>query len=377
MNIKNVLYIHLFYTFIFCYPDNYEHLYRWLINNGAFISKKIIPKEESIYNRYIITSEKIYPKEEILFIPDKLTISTLSNIVFNRCKKDFMDYYSFATREEKASFNYDCLVYFLTIDINNTNSFYKDYYNYLPNISELDFPLYFSEEEKNILNKIELDTQIRRQDFFLNKALKPIKNKIIKMENGLEKFKKNFIYVSTRNFGRRGSFFEDVNTLVPFLDLLNHNNDYNSWFYYDEKRDGFVLFSLKEIEKNEEITISYGKYNNLYLYCMYGFTLKDNIYKSSIYVKVKNKKFFLYEKIKEEEIMKVVNDFKPKNITIKKNIIIDIKNSLENKLNEYQKYIQIYKNNINILNICEDLKWVVKEYILLCENIILNMNIKE
>ena len=74
-----------------------------------------------------------------------------------------MEYYSFATRKEKSSFDYDCLVYFLKIII--------------------------------------------------------------------------IIYPHT------------------FLDLLNHNNDYNSWFYYDEKRDGFTL-------------ISYGKFNNIYLYSM-------------------------------------------------------------------------------------------------------------
>ena len=109
---------------------------------------------------------------------------------------------------------------------------------------------------------------------------------------------------------------------------------------------------------------------------MYGFTTKDNIYKSSIVIEIKDVKFVLFEKIKEEEIMKVVNFFRPKNNNIKKNIIIEIKNTLENKLIVYEKYIQIYKDNINILNICEDLKWVVKEYILLCEKIILNNNLK-
>ena len=370
MNIKNVLYIHLLYTLIICYSNNYEKLYNWLISNGAYISKKLIPKEQSLYNRYIVTGEKINQKEELLFIPNKLTISTLNDIVLDKCQKDFMNYYSSLTREEISSFDYDCLVYFLTIDIDNNQSFFKNYYNYLPEISQSDFPLYFTDEEKNILSKIELDTQISRQDIFLEKALMPVKNKIIKIENGLEKFKKNFIYVSTRNFGRRGSFYDDVNTLVPYLDLLNHSNDYNSWFYYDEKRDGFILYAIKNIEKNEEITISYGKFNNLYLYSMYGFTIKDNIYKSSIYIKIKNKKFVLFEKVKEGEIIKIINFFKPTNISEKNNLILEIKNALENKLKEYEKYVGIFKNNINIVNICDDLKWIAKEYILLCEKMI-------
>ena len=370
MDIKNVFYFNLFFTLIISYSDNYNNLYKWLINNGAYISKKIFPREESPFNRYILTKEKIYQKEKILFIPNQLTISPLHNIVLEKCQKDFKEYYSCATKEEKSSFDYDCLVYFLTTDIDNKQSFYKDYYNYLPKISKLDFILYFNEEEINDLNKIELDIQIRRQNFFLNKALKPVKKIIDNMENGLDKFKNNFIYVSTRNFGRRGSFFEDVNTLVPYLDLLNHDNNYNSWFYYDEKRDGFILFAIKDIEKNEEITVSYGRLNNIYLYTMYGFTIKDNIYKPSILLEVEKEKFTLFERVKEEEIIKVVKYFTSRNIMEKTDAINIIRNSLENKLNEYGKYIQSYQNNLNIINICEDLSSIVKQYIILCENLI-------
>ena len=191
----------------------------------------------------------------------------------------------------------------------------------------------------------------------------------MKMENGLEEFQKNFIYVSSRNFGRRGSFYDEVNTLVPFLDLINHNNNYNSWFFYDEKRDGFILYALKDIEKNEEITISYGQFNNIYLYTMYGFTIKDNIYKSNIYLELNKKNFILFKSVNEKEIMKVINFFKPQNLNEKKSLIIQIKNSLKLKQSIYNKYIQIYQNNINIVNICEDLKWVVNQYILFCEKL--------
>ena len=293
MNIKNIFLLFYFYTLISCYSDNYEKLYKWVTNHGAFISKKLIPKENSIYNRCLITTDKIKEKEEILFIPDKITISTLNKIVLDRWKEDFRDFLSFAEKEEKSSFDYDCLVYFLTVDMDNKNSFFRHYYDYLPEVSKLEYPIYFSEEEKISFMQIELEIQIRRQEYFFNKSLKPIKNKIIKIENGIEKFKKNFIYVSTRNFGRRGSFFQNVNTMVPYLDLLNHNNDYNTWFYYDEKRDGFALYATRDIQKNEELTLSYGKYNNVYLYWLYGFTIKNNIFHSSINIKIKNEVFTL------------------------------------------------------------------------------------
>ena len=103
---------------------------------------------------------------------------------------------------------------------------------------------------------------------------------------------------------------------------------------------------------------------------MYGFTIKDNIYKQSIYLEVDDTKVVLFENIKKDEIMKVFNLFNPKNIKEKNDLFLKIINSLKNKLNVYQQYIQAYQNNMNILNIIEDLKWVVNQYILLCNNLI-------
>ena len=122
---------------------------------------------------------------------------------------------------------------------------------------------------REISTQTTVDYEIQRQKYFYEKSIKYIKDKL---KNGLEIYKKNFILVSTRNMERRNSFFEEVNTLVPYLDLINHNNNYNSYFIYDEKRDGFCLYSIKNINKNEEITISYGKLNNIVLdICNIGF----------------------------------------------------------------------------------------------------------
>ena len=83
-----------------------------MVGNGAYISDKIIPIEKSIYNRYIVAKEKIYQNEELVFIPDHLTISTLNSLVYNICTYDFREFLSYAEKEEKNSFDYDCLVYF-------------------------------------------------------------------------------------------------------------------------------------------------------------------------------------------------------------------------------------------------------------------------
>ena len=48
----NIFFI-LIIPIIVCNYDAYINLYNWLISNGAFISKKIIPFEADKYNRYI------------------------------------------------------------------------------------------------------------------------------------------------------------------------------------------------------------------------------------------------------------------------------------------------------------------------------------
>ena len=349
-----------------CFSVHYENLYNWLISNGAFISKKIMPIEQNSYNRYIISKEEIKKNEEIIFIPNELTLSTLNSIVSGVCKTGFEEFNSYASKEEKFSYDFDCLVYFLTIDMDNKNSFFTNFYNYFPKISKNDFPLYFPEEKISLLNKIELDIEIGRQKFFFNKSLNPVKNKILKIENGLEKFKKNFIYVSTRNLERRSSFFEDVNTLVPYLDLLNHDNNFNTWFFYDEKREGFSLYAIRNIEKKEEIKISYGKLNNLYLYSIYGFTIKDNIYRANINIKLFGKKITLFPNNKEAQVKKIMKLYKDID---KIKLIKEIKQALNNRLNEYQNILDKFNNDININNICNELITTVNNYSLLFNNI--------
>ena len=352
-----------------CFSQYYTNLYNWLISNGAFISKKIIPVEHDIYNRYIKSTDIINKNEEIIFIPNELTLSTLNSKVSEVCNFGFKEYNTYATKEEKFSYDFDCLVYFLTIDINNTNSFFVHFYNYFPEISKNDFPLYFPEEKISLLEQIELDSEIQRQKYFFNKSLNPVKNEILKIKNGLEKFRQNFILVSTRNLERRNSFFEEVNTLVPFLDLLNHNNDFNAWFFYDEKREGFSLYTIKNIDKNEEITISYGKLNNVYLYSIYGFTIKDNIYKANINLKLFGKKITLFPNNKQTQIKKVIKLYKDID---ERKLIAEFKKSLVNRLNEYQNVLSKFKNDINIINICNDLISTVKEYISLSEKLFLS-----
>ena len=81
--------------------------------------------------------------------------------------------------------------------------------------------------------------------------------------------------------------------MVPFLDLLNHSDKNNTHWFYDEIKGGYVLVAVRDIEKNEEITDSYGKYYNSLLYRTYGFVIPGNSYHDKVLVIIEGDKFYL------------------------------------------------------------------------------------
>jgi hypothetical protein len=66
-------------------------------------------------------------------------------------------------------------------------------------------------------------------------------------------------------------------TLVPMLDFVNHSLKPNAMYKYCGKQHQFALHPLREIEDEEEITISYGEQrSNSSFFALYGFLDLDN-----------------------------------------------------------------------------------------------------
>ena len=61
-------------------------------------------------------------------------------------------------------------------------------------------------------------------------------------------------------------------TIVPILDLCNHNNNENAIHHFDIKNQTFSLIALKDIDINTNIYISYGKLRDSHSFMsIYGF----------------------------------------------------------------------------------------------------------
>ena len=240
-----------------------------------------------------MTSQKIYRKEKLLYIPDKVSLSIIHKLIFRKCLEAY-------SQEEDSEF--DCLVYFMTIDKYNSSSFFNPYYDYLPKLIKSDFITDFSQEEIKLYKDIGITQGIESYNRFYKKAFEPVEQKLkifseknkIKYEEILNEFEYNFNLVATRNFGRPGSYY-DHSTMVPFLDLINHSDNNNTYWYYEDLNMGYTLIAGRDIEQNEEIVDLYGKYHNSYLYITYGFVIPGNKYHEYVNINIKGESYRLHE----------------------------------------------------------------------------------
>ncbi|KAF4319729.1 hypothetical protein BBO99_00003486 [Phytophthora kernoviae] len=97
----------------------------------------------------------------------------------------------------------------------------------------------------------------------------------------LERFMWAYSVVSSRAFKIAG---EQEPTLLPVIDMANHAVE-NPAAHIVRADDGsFQLTTLRKVEKNEPVTISYGDLSNAQLLCRYGFVLSTRASSDSILI---------------------------------------------------------------------------------------------
>ena len=273
-------YLNLIQVIISISPE-YNNLISWIRNNGGFISDKITPDESSEFNRIMLSNKTISKNELISFIPEKIILSSINPLLNSICRRAYGLYHSS---------DLECITFFMTLDKFNKTSFFKPYYDYLPKFDMGGAPTSFSEKKLKFYEELEFDLYVGISNHKLQNAYNEEVEKILEekgIKNPFEEFKYNYELVKSRNFARPGSdFFFDLNSCVPFIELLNHDNNYNTDFEFDEKNKGFILKAVRDINLGEELTLSYGNESNINLFVTYGFTLKNNIYKNSMRVKI-------------------------------------------------------------------------------------------
>ena len=332
------------------FSKEYLNLVNYIKSYGGYINPKLSINEISSTNRYVMAKENINKNEILLFIPEKILISKLHVNVNRKCNE------AYGFQEDH---DYDCLVYFMTIDKYNSSSMFKPYYDYLPKIDKNDFIIGLTKEEINKYNKTGITDGLHQFYYFFNLSLEPVEEKLkifakkhkIKYEQILEEFLINFILVGTRNFGRP-DYFADYSTLVPYLDLLNHSDKNNTHWYYDEIKSGYFLIAVRDIKKNEEVTDSYGKYFNSYLFQTYGFVIPGNSVHDRLYTRINKDLVRLDLDYIDNTIYHIFDKYNYNNINF------DIaKKEVLNALFERKKYFENLKTEKFALKV------IFKEYI--------------
>ena len=337
--------------------QEYINLVNYVKTNGGYISPKLTVNELSSTNRYILTKEEIKKDEIILFIPETILISKLHREVNKKC------FEGYGPAEDH---DYDCLVYFMTIDKYNSSSIFKPYYNYLPKIDKSDFIISLTKKEQETFKEAGIIDGIQHFYYFYNQALEPAQEKLkhfaeknkIKYEQILEDFFTNFLLVGTRNFGRPG-YFADFSTMVPYLDLINHSDKNNTYWYYDEYKSGYYLISIRDIKKSEEITDSYGRYYNSYLYKTYGFVIPGNTVNDRVYAKINDNIIRLDLDFPNDTIFHIFDKFDYNKIDFN-----DVKKKVLNILYERKKYFESLKTERFALQVIfKEYIYILNEYI--------------
>lgn len=229
--------------------------------------------EENSINNGIYTSIDIDMEDVIMSIPHSYIIE------YSEIKNERLTELLF----EK---NYH-FVLFLYLEMNKVNSFWKPYINMFP--SDVNNHIfYYSEKDIQLLNMTsfkytsnhnlrlkEIKNNIKIMYEFLSKTSQLSSNHINKYESFYNHMLYLIIIVRSRLFEYTKNN-ELQCGLVPYAELLNHSNNENALWYFNNDKNQFEVFALEEITLGEEICLSYGVKNNITLLSNYGFTLMNN-----------------------------------------------------------------------------------------------------
>jgi len=252
----------------------------WLKKNGAKFPHLYVEKYKK-NERGVKTKKTLESNKNIIRIPKKI-------IIYSDMGKQTAWGMQLQKHDENVS-NPD-IIYLLLFMVNNLDDekgFYYPYYQTLPqDLSHL--PVFWRETDLKYLTGSYIQEVIseRKKEF-----MKDYKILCRACENfsticSMKKFMWTRSIIGSRNFG---IFVNNIkqSAMVPFADMLNHSPDVNTKWYYNSKKNAFLLDSTKSIKEGGEITDTYGiKCNSKYL-LYYGFTLHDNSkYRNRVQMKI-------------------------------------------------------------------------------------------
>lgn len=250
--------------------DKAEALIQWLTDNGGSFPK-LYMKEYADGVRGVHAREGIENDELIMRIPYKCVFtvemgkatSTGQILVRNNMEHVF----------DAPKHIY--LMMFLLIDGEDPNSFFRPYYDILPeNLSGM--PIFWDEEEYRYLTGSYLLQQIQmRKDAIARDYREICRVDPTFSRFSLDRFAWARMIVCSRNFG--GSIKGTRSSgMVPYADMLNHYRPRETRWGFDENTETFTIHSCCPIGVGDSVYDSYGKKCQHRFLLNYGFAIEDN-----------------------------------------------------------------------------------------------------
>jgi histone-lysine N-methyltransferase SETD3 len=155
------------------------------------------------------------------------------------------------------------------------NSFWQPYIRILPE-RYANMPLFFDEEKLSWLAGSFSLGKISERIDSLKREYDAIRQMVPEFQvYAFDEFVWARLVVITRIFGL---VIEGNKTdgLVPYADMLNHKRPRETKWNFDDSRYGFIITSLRTIQRGEEVYDSYGRKCNSRFFVNYGFALDEN-----------------------------------------------------------------------------------------------------
>lgn len=160
--------------------------------------------------------------------------------------------------------------------MNNQSTEFKEYLDSMPR--QLDeYPLFFKDEELMELKGSPFILKLCHKDDIMTKDYELFCENMpgFKDQINIRDFKEIMLLMMSRKY-KITIEGNTTGSLVPLADMFNHERKAQTFWYYSDEKGGFVVEAMYEIQKGEEIFVSYGKKPNSLLWLNYGFMIENN-----------------------------------------------------------------------------------------------------
>lgn len=247
--------------------DRFESMVQWLRDGGGLFDKLYLKYYSDDY-RGVHCLTKVPEDDIILYVPFKY-------IMTSEVAKASDIGTKIITSNVDLRSKHSYLASYLLQEKKNESSFWDPYLDILP-VFYANMPIFFDEDNLKLL----------KGSFTLEKIADRIDSLRIEYDNirrGVPAFSKftheEFVWarlvVITRIFGMAING-NKTDGLVPYADMLNHKVPKETKWTFDDQKYGFIITSMKSIQRGEQVFDSYGRKCNSRFFVNYGFSLDEN-----------------------------------------------------------------------------------------------------